>query len=102
MNWNQVANVLLTLILIGFLVYGIHVYKLIKSDALQCANNPFTYSAEYTKKQTGADLMCSCFISDSRYAPFSYDINGTRALLINPDIRDDKWEEVATLNISFD
>lgn len=81
-TFNQVTQILMILLLCGLLVYAVTIFKFIKSDSYACLNNPFTYSAKYTKENSGADLMCSCTLNHPTtfYLPFKYNINGTEAI----------------------
>lgn len=63
--------------LFSLIVFGFVALHFMKSDGFRCLSNPFTYSAEYAKENTGLDLSCSCSFNDIRYVPFTYDINGT-------------------------
>ena len=70
-NWVKIFLVLL--IIVAFVAFISIVMGL--KESKECLGNPFTYGAKQIETPHTGNLICNCFFSNPKYAPFIFDSN---------------------------
>ncbi len=70
-NWGKI---ILVLLIIAAFVGLLSILMGLK-ESQACLGNPFTYGANKIETATTGSLMCNCFFSNPKYAPFIFDSN---------------------------
>ncbi len=74
MNLNKI----LTIILVLLIILSISFTFIINKNKFDCEFNPLSYGIKQIEKQTGEELLCSCYLTSNNYnhVGFYFDSDG--------------------------